>query len=139
MLWIFCLLDTSFQNLFYFWLCWVFVAVHGLSLAVASRGYFLFVAQGFSLRWLWKEKAEGVPALASTCSLTFLALRSLQFPRQRGHSKIIPCRSPREILGAPPNLDPCACHSPPQSLLCNLVLCLGTCYHSCKIQLVRST
>ena len=86
-----------------------------------------------------KEKAEGVPALASTCSLTFLALRSLQFPRQRGHSKIIPCRSPREILGAPPNLDPCACHSPPQSLLCNLVLCLGTCYHSCKIQLVRST
>ena len=23
----------------YFWLCWVFVAAHGLSLVVASRGY----------------------------------------------------------------------------------------------------
>ena len=25
----------------YFGLCWVFVAVHGLSLVVANRGYFL--------------------------------------------------------------------------------------------------
>ena len=35
--------DHSFLNLFilfiYFWLCWVFVAVRGLSLVVASGGY----------------------------------------------------------------------------------------------------
>ena len=29
-----------FYFLFYFWLCWVFVDAHGLSLVVASRGYF---------------------------------------------------------------------------------------------------
>ena len=32
-----------FFNLLYFWLCWVFVAVHGLSLVAASRGYFVAV------------------------------------------------------------------------------------------------
>ena len=36
---------NSFQKhtyyLFYFWLGWVFISVHGLSLAVMSGGYFL--------------------------------------------------------------------------------------------------
>ena len=36
----------------YFWLCWVFVAVHGLSLVVASGGYSLLRCTCFSLRWL---------------------------------------------------------------------------------------
>ena len=35
----------------YFWLHWVFVAVHGLSLVAASGGYSLWCA-GFSLWWL---------------------------------------------------------------------------------------
>ena len=30
----------------YFWLCWVFIAVHRLSLVVASGGYSLVVAFG---------------------------------------------------------------------------------------------
>ena len=34
--------------LIYFWLCWVFVATHGLALAVASRGYYLVVVLGIS-------------------------------------------------------------------------------------------
>ena len=29
-----------------FWLCWVFIAVHGLSLAVVSGGYSLVVVDG---------------------------------------------------------------------------------------------
>ena len=29
----------SFLNCIYFWLCWVFIAVHGLSLFAASGGY----------------------------------------------------------------------------------------------------
>ena len=32
-----------FVNFIYFWLCWVFVAAHGLSLVVASRGHSLVV------------------------------------------------------------------------------------------------
>ena len=41
-------------NLFliFFWLHWVFVAVCGLSLVEASRGYFLLRCAGFLLRWL---------------------------------------------------------------------------------------
>ena len=36
-----------FFNLFiYFWLHWVFTAVHGLSLVTASEGYSLFAAHG---------------------------------------------------------------------------------------------
>ena len=34
----------------YFWLRWVFVAVRGLSLVVASRGYSSLLCTGFSLR-----------------------------------------------------------------------------------------
>ena len=50
-------LSTFFLiNLFilfaYFWLCWVFVAVHGLSLVAVSRGYSSLLCAGFSLRWL---------------------------------------------------------------------------------------
>ena len=36
----------------FFWLRRVFVASHGLSLVVASRGYSLLQCVGFSLRWL---------------------------------------------------------------------------------------
>ena len=36
----------------YFWLRWVFVAVHGLSLVVVSEGYSSLWCAGFSLRWL---------------------------------------------------------------------------------------
>ena len=38
--------------LFYFWLCWVFVAVLWLSLVAESRGCSLLRCAGFSLRWL---------------------------------------------------------------------------------------
>ena len=43
-----------FLNLFiyYFWLCWVFFAMCGLSLVVASGGYSLLWRAGFSLRRL---------------------------------------------------------------------------------------
>ena len=37
---------------FYFWLRWVFVAAHGLSLVAASGGYSLLWCAGFSLQWL---------------------------------------------------------------------------------------
>ena len=43
----------------YFWLHWVFVAVHGLSLVAASRGYSLLWCAGFSLRWLLWLRSTG--------------------------------------------------------------------------------
>ena len=36
----------------YFWLCWVYVAVPGLSLVAVSGGYSSLRCAGFSLRWL---------------------------------------------------------------------------------------
>ena len=56
-------LPFFFLNLFilfiYFWLRWVFVAVHGLSLVVASRGYSSLQCAGFSLRWLLLLQRKG--------------------------------------------------------------------------------
>ena len=52
--WIVPLLLLLFKLIYliYFWLCWVFVAVHGLSLVVASRDYSSLQCVGSSLRWL---------------------------------------------------------------------------------------
>ena len=56
--------------LFYFWLLWVFLAVHGLSLVVASRSYSLVSVQGCSLQGLlllWSTGSR-VPGFSS-CSM----------------------------------------------------------------------
>ena len=46
--------DALFKKIyfiyFYFWLCWVFVAVCGLSVVAASRGYAWLRCAGFSRR-----------------------------------------------------------------------------------------
>ena len=55
-------------NLFiYFWLHWVFIAVRGLSLAVASRDYSSLQCAGFSLRWLFLLRSMG-RRCAGSCS-----------------------------------------------------------------------
>ena len=38
---------------FNFWLCWIFVAVHGLSLVVLSEGYSRVVVRRFLAQWLF--------------------------------------------------------------------------------------
>ena len=52
-----------FLNLFilfiYFWLCWVFVAAHGLSLVAVSGGYSSLRCAGFSLQWLLLLQSMG--------------------------------------------------------------------------------
>ena len=48
-----------FICLFVFWLCWIFVAVCGLSLVAASGGYSLLWCAGFSLRWLLLLRSTG--------------------------------------------------------------------------------
>ena len=59
----------------YFWLCWVFVAVRGLSLVAVSRGYSSLQCAGFSLWWLLLLRSTGsrctgsvVVARGFTCS-----------------------------------------------------------------------
>ena len=42
-----------------FWLCWVFVAAHRLSLVAASKGYSSLLCAGFSLRWLLLSWSKG--------------------------------------------------------------------------------
>ena len=42
-----------------FWLRWVFVAVRGLFLVKASRGYSLLQCAGFSLQWLLLLQSMG--------------------------------------------------------------------------------
>ena len=60
------------KNLFilfiYFWLHWVFVAAHGLSLVVASGDYSSLWCTGFSLRWLLLLWSTGSRCVGfSTC------------------------------------------------------------------------
>ena len=60
---------------FYFWLCWVFVAVRGLSLVVASGGYSSLRCAGFSLRWLLLLQSTGSRRMGfSSCSTWSRAL-----------------------------------------------------------------
>ena len=44
---------------FFFWLHWVFVAAHGLSLVVVSGCYSLLRCAGFSLQWLLLLRSTG--------------------------------------------------------------------------------
>ena len=43
----------------YFWLSWVFVAAHGLSLVAVSGSYSLLRCMGFSLQWLLLLRSVG--------------------------------------------------------------------------------
>ena len=43
----------------YFWLCWVFIAVCGLSLVVVNGGYSSMQCTGFSLWWLLLLRSTG--------------------------------------------------------------------------------
>ena len=53
----------------YFWLHWVFVAVHRLSLVAASEGYSSLRCVGFSLQWLLLLQSTGSRCVGfSSCS-----------------------------------------------------------------------
>ena len=70
-----CFLINLFIYLFiYFWLRWVFVAVRGLSLVAASRGYSSLWCAGFSLWWLllwWStgSRRAGSVVVAHGCNV----------------------------------------------------------------------
>ena len=65
-------------NLFYFWLCWVFIAVHGLSLVAVSGGYSLLQCAGFSLWWLLLLQSMGSRCTGlSSCGMQAWLLRGM--------------------------------------------------------------
>ena len=43
----------------YFWLHWVFIAAHGLSLVASSKGYSSLWCVGYSLLWLLLSRSTG--------------------------------------------------------------------------------
>ena len=64
---------------FNFWLYWVFVAAHGLSLVAASRHYFSLWTAGFSMRRLLLFGAQALGAQASVlaeCRFLFVVCGS---------------------------------------------------------------
>ena len=65
---------NKFTYLFiYFWLRWVFVAAHGLSLVVASGGYYSLQCMSFSLWWLlllWSMGSRHVGLVVVACGLS---------------------------------------------------------------------
>ena len=52
-------------SFFFFWLHWVFVATHGLSLVLASRVYSTLWCAGFSMQWLLLLQSITLGAWAS--------------------------------------------------------------------------
>ena len=64
---IFCFIKKIFYLpiYFYFWLCWVYTAVHGLSLAAVSRGSSALRWVRFSLYWLLLLQSTGSRYAAS--------------------------------------------------------------------------
>ena len=52
-------LKNQFYLFIYFWLRWVFIAAHGLSLVAASGSYSSLQSMGFSLRWLLSLRSTG--------------------------------------------------------------------------------
>ena len=66
----------SVASFFFFWLRWVFVAEHGLSLVAASGGYSSLWCMGFSLRWLLLLRSMGSRRAGfSSCGLWALEHR----------------------------------------------------------------
>ena len=57
--------NILFQFIFYFWLCWAFIAVWGLSLVVVSGGYSSLRYSGFLLQWLLLLGAQALGARGS--------------------------------------------------------------------------
>ena len=67
----------------YFWLCWVFVAVCGLSLVAASGGYSSLRCMGFSLQWLLLLQSTALGTWASVVVAHGLSSCGLQTVEHR--------------------------------------------------------
>ena len=116
----------------YFWLHWVFVAAHGLSLVAASGGYSSLWCMGFSLRWLlllWSTGSRcmgfsscGLWALEcrlSSCGARALLLPGMWDPPRPGLEPVSPAVAGGFLTSAPPgktrNIISCLVQAMPHS------------------------
>ena len=97
--------NTFVHSFIYLWLCWVFVAAHGLSLVAESRGYSSLQCAGFPLQWLLLLWSMGSRRAGfSSCGMQAQQLwrTGLVAPRHVGSSRArdqthVPCIG-RQIL-----------------------------------------
>ena len=108
--------DTNFKFLFfsahtsnlfiYFWVCWVFVSVRGLSLVAASGGHSSSRCAGLSLLWpLVAEHRLQTRRLSSCGSRAHLLCGMWDLPRP-GLEPVFPALAGRFSTTAPPG-KPC--------------------------------
>lgn len=77
--------------LLYFWLCWVFIALHGLSPLAVSGGCSSLRWAGFSLQWLlvWST-ASRAPELQQLQHTGLAALQHVEYSKTRDQTHV-PC------------------------------------------------
>ena len=100
---IFALFIFKIYLFIYFWLRWVFVAVQGLSVVSASRGYSLLQCMGFSLRWLLLLWSIGSRLMGfSSCGTQAQLLCSMWDLPGTGLEPVSPALAGRFLTTAPP-------------------------------------
>ena len=95
-------------NLFiYFWLHWVFIAAHGLSLVVLSGGYSLLPFEGFSWRWLLLLQSKGSRRAGfSSCGTRAWLLRGMWDLPGPGLKPVSPALAGGFLTTVPPGKSP---------------------------------
>ena len=118
----------------YFWLRWVFVAAHGLSLVVVSGGYSSMWCTGFSLQWLLLLQSTGSRCTGfSSCSAWAQLLHSMQDLPGPGLKPVSPALKGGFLITAPPGKSRTT-HSLSASLLhTTLIVHISGCFHKIKV------
>ena len=89
--------------IFYFWLQWVFIVAHGLSLVVASGGYSSLRCAGFSLQWLLLSRSTGSRCTGfSGCGPRALLLHGMWDPPGPGLEPVPPALAGGFLTTVPP-------------------------------------
>ena len=93
---------------FFFWLCWVFVSVRGLSLVVASGGHSSLWCAGFSLSQpLFVAEHRLQTRRLSSCGSRAQLLRGMWDLPRPGLEPVFPALAGRFSTTAPPGKPPC--------------------------------
>ena len=88
---------------FFFWLCWIFVAAHGLSVVALSEGYSSLRCAGFSLQWLLLLRSTGFRRVGfSSCGTRAQLLRGMWDLPGPGIEPMSPALAGGFLTTAPP-------------------------------------
>ena len=90
----------------YFWLCWVFVSVRGLSLVAASGGHSSSRCAGLSLSWPLVAEHRLQTRRLSNCGSRAQSLCGMWDPPRPGLEPVCPALAGRLSTTAPPGKPP---------------------------------